>query len=320
MRTPAGGTIPGTMHYLLAITIALLLFADADVPTAMSLRNEPHAAPENFPNDEPIPLFPTLFCCAGQDAAQSAPALGKRSTTLQETSKLALIRYVSGEFAKARKPVPGGKEGFILYTDKPLNQESLDHAVARRGAAVNTGDSVQITALEFKEHTIAVDLNGGGHPKKHWRDHLQIGMGGGMPMPSGQTTTTTQDQGPPGFQPGMGGTIFVQFPKAIPDLTPDELKQILGPFLDFAKIRSAAVHWIDTLPPEMKKAITERHAMLGMDREEVVAAIGKPDRKVRERDANGNDTEDWIYGHPPDKTIFVKFTGEKVTSIKQYPQ
>jgi hypothetical protein len=140
-----------------------------------------------------------------------------------------------------------------------------------------------------------------------------------MPMPQTQTTTT-QDQGPAGFQPGMGGTIYVQFPKAIPDLTPDELKEILGPFLDFAKVRSAAVHWIDTLPPEMKKAITERHAVLGMDREEVVAAIGKPDRKVRERDANGNDTEDWIYGHPPDKTIFVKFTGERVTSIKQYPQ
>jgi hypothetical protein len=70
----------------------------------------------------------------------------------------------------------------------------------------------------------------------------------------------------------------------------------------------------------MKKAITERHALLGMDREEVVAAIGKPDRKVRERDANGNDTEDWIYGHPPDKTVFVRFTGERVTAIKQYPQ
>ena|SRR5271157_74696 len=308
------------MPYLLAITITLLLFADADVPTAMFLRNEAHAAPESFPPGESIPLWPAVVSGDEQEPPQSAPASGKRSTTLQETSKLALIRYVSGEFAKARKPVPGGKEGFILYTDKPLNQESLDHAVARRGAAVNTGDSVQITGLEFKEHTIAVDLNGGGHPKRHWRDHIQIGMGGGMPMPSAPPPTTTQDQGPPGFQPGMGGTIFVQFPKAVPDLTPDELKQILGPFLDFARVRSAAVHWIDTLPPEMKKAITERHAVLGMDREEVVAAIGKPDRKVRERDANGNDTEDWIYGHPPDKTIFVKFTGEHVTSIKQYPQ
>ncbi|HXR33958.1 MAG TPA: hypothetical protein VN830_09640 [Verrucomicrobiae bacterium] len=308
------------MHYLLAIAIAVLLFADADVPKVMSLRSDPDAASAKFPPGESIPLWPLAMNGAGQDQPQSAPASGKKSTTLQETSKLALIRYVSGEFARARKPVPGGKEGFILYTDKPINEENLDHAVATHGAAVNTGDNAQITNLEFREHTIVVDINGGGRPRKHWRDHIQIGMGG-SPAPVGQTTSTGQEPpGPPGIQPGMGGTIFVQFPKAVPDLTPDQLKQILGPFLDFSKVRSAAVHWIDTLPPEMKKAITERHALLGMDREEVVAAIGKPDRKVRERDANGNDTEDWIYGHPPDKTVFVRFTGERVTAIKQYPQ
>ncbi|MFI5096470.1 MAG: hypothetical protein ACHQT6_00710 [Candidatus Acidiferrales bacterium] len=307
------------MHYLLAIAIALLFFADADVPKVMSLRNEPDAAAEKFPPGESIPLWPLVVNSDGQDQTQSAPASGKKSATLQETSKLALIRYVSGEFAKARKPVPGGKEGFILYTDKPINQEGLDRAVVTHGAAVNTGDNAQITNLEFREHTIVVDINGGGRPKRHWRDHIQIGMGG-SPAPVGQTTNTGQEPGPPGIQPGMGGTIFVQFPKAVPDLTPEQLKQILGPFLDFSKERSAAVHWIDTLPPEMKKAITERHALLGMDREEVVAAIGKPDRKVRERDANGNDTEDWIYGHPPDKTVFVRFTGERVTAIKQYPQ
>ena len=38
-----------------------------------------------------------------------------------------------------------------------------------------------------------------------------------------------------------------------------------------------------------------------------------------ERDIDGVETEDWIYGHPPAKTVFVKFTGEKVTSVKQYP-
>ena len=106
----------------------------------------------------------------------------------------------------------------------------------------------------------------------------------------------------------------------MPDLTPDELKQMLAPFLDFAKERSASVQWFDTLPAEMKKAITERKAVVGMDREEVVAAIGKPDRKVRERDTDGNDTEDWIYGRPPEKTVFVHFTGERVTTVKQYPQ
>jgi hypothetical protein len=231
-----------------------------------------------------------------------------------------LIRYVSGEFAKARKPVPGGKDGFIIYVDKPLNEQYLDRVIATHGAAVNSGDNVQITGLEFHDRSIVVDLNGGGRPKKHWRDRIQVSMGGSNPMPQSTAPTVSQDPGPPGFQPGMGGTIYIDFPQHVPDMTPDQLKQILAPFLDFTKERSASVHWIDTLPPEMKKAITERHAIPGMDREEVVAALGKPDRKVRERDINGNDTEDWIYGHPPDKTIFVHFTGEKVTTIKQYPQ
>jgi hypothetical protein len=143
-------------------------------------------------------------------------------------------------------------------------------------------------------------------------------MGGGMPLP--QSTVTPENQGPPGLQPGTGSTLFLEFPKSIPDLTPDDLKQILSPFLNFAKERSAAVQWIDTLPPQMKKAIQDRRPAVGMDREMVVAAIGKPEHKIRERDSTGNDIEDWIYGTPPDKTVFVRFTGDKVTAIEQFPK
>ncbi len=35
-----------------------------------------------------------------------------------------------------------------------------------------------------------------------------------------------------------------------------------------------------------------------MDRDEVLAAIGRPERKVREPQADGSETEDWIYGRP----------------------
>ena len=190
--------------------------------------------------------------------------------------------------------------------------------MATHGAAVNSGDHVQITKLDFRDHTIVVDVNGGGRGKKNWRDHIQIGMGGAPDVSS--TTTTQQEKGPPGIRPGMGSTIFLEFTKTIPDLTPDELKQLLAPFLDFSKQRSASVQWADTLPPEMKKAIQERRPAIGMDREELIAAIGKPEHKVRERDSDGNEIEDWIYGQPPSKTVFVRFQGERVTSIKQYPQ
>jgi hypothetical protein len=177
---------------------------------------------------------------------------------------------------------------------------------------------VQITRLEFRDHTIVVDVNGGGRGKKNWKDHIQIGMGGVPTMSTSQTQTG--ENGPPGVQPGMGSTLFLEFTKAVPDLTPEELKQILAPFLDFSRQRSASVHWTDTLPPEMKKAIQDRRPAVGMDREEVIAAIGKPEHKVRERDAQGNEIEDWIYGQPPSKTVFVRFQGERVTSVRQFPQ
>jgi hypothetical protein len=307
------------MSNWLPISLVLFSFAAADLPKLPLLPGGERSSSGNFTSGESIPVLPVMLADREQQTGSGQEPTAQKNSNLTEPSKLALIRYVSGEFAKVRKPVPGGKDGFTLYTDKPLNQEYLDRVVANHGAAINTGDNAQITKLEFHEHTIIVDLNGGGRPKKSWRDRIQVSMGGPAQVPQ-SSTTSTQEQGPAGFQPGAGGTLYIQFPKNIPDLSPDDLKNILSPFLDFNKERSAAVHWIDTLPPEMKKAITERYAIPGMDREEVTAAIGKPDRKVRERDAEGYDTEDWIYGHPPDKTIFVHFRGDKVSSIKQYPQ
>jgi hypothetical protein len=309
------------MSNWLALSLTLLLFADADVPRVNSLRPPVSPAP-SFPSDEEVPLFPSAGTSSdsgqSQNQSQSKTPPAAKNTTLQDRSKLDLIRYVSGEFAKAIKPLPAGKEGFHVTVGKPLEAEQLDRAVATHGPAVNTGDNVQITRLEFRDHQIIVDVNGGGRGKRHWRDHIQIGMGGAGYPP--MQTSSTQDQGPPGVQPGMGSTIFLEFNKPLPDLTPDELKQLLSPFLNFAKERSAAVQWFDTLPPEMKKAIQERKPVVGMDREELIAAIGKPDHKVRERDSDGNDIEDWIYGQPPSKTVFIRFQGDRVTSIKQFPQ
>ncbi len=305
------------MSKLLTITCGFLLFAGADIPGSERLRSSPLPG-GTFSSADEIDVLPDNLV-GDQQAAQTDASSKGKSATLQEHSKLDLIRYVSGEFAKATRNLPAGKEGFLLYVDKPLSPELLERAVATHGAAVHVGDNAQITKLEFHDHSIAVDVNGGGRGKKRWRDRIQIGMGGSIP--TARTTTTTQEEnGPPGMQPGMGSTIYLEFAKSVPDLTPDELKKLLSPFLDFAKQRSASVQWVDTLPPEMKKAIQDRRPTVGMDREEVVAAIGKPEHKVRERDSDGNEIEDWIYGQPPSKTVFIRFMGDRVTSIKQYPQ
>src|SRR5436853_6843994 len=212
------------MSNWLALPLAFLLLADADIPRVNSLRPPANPSP-SFPSDEEIPLFPNAGAspdnAQSQSHSQSNSATPAKNATLQENSKLALIRYVSGEFAKAIKPLPAGKEGFHVRVGKPLETEMLDRAVATHGPAVSTGDRVQITKLEFHDHQIIVDLNGGGRGKRRWRDHIQFGMGGGYPP---MQTTSTQDQGPPGIQPGMGSTIFLEFNKPLPDLNPADLK------------------------------------------------------------------------------------------------
>ena len=307
----------GFMSNWLLSTLAVFTLVDSDVPAVERLRSSPIPRAEAPEGD--ISLFPS-WQTPSDDQQKPASPNPQKSGPLQEQSKLDLIRYVSGEFAKATKPLPRGKDGFLLYVGQPLMLDQLNNAVASHGAAVNAGDNVQITKLEFHDHTIAVDVNGGGRGKRNWRDHVQMGMGGGFPTAQSTTTKTDDNAATPGVIPGTGSTIYLEFKKSVPDLTPDDLKQILAPFLDFSKQRSASVHWVDTLSPELKKAIQDRRPTVGMDREEVIAAIGKPEHKVRERDAEGNDIEDWIYGQPPSKTVFIRFQGERVTSVRQFPQ
>lgn len=236
---------------------------------------------------------------------------------LREESRMQLIRYVDGEFVKVMMPLPGGKDGYHLKAGAPPDQDSLRRALTFGGVVLNVGDSAQITKLEFHDREIQLDINGGAKGQGHstWRDHLQVGMGSGVPI-STRTTTTPEDV--PVVQPKKGATIFLDFDRPVPEMTGDQLKAYLARVLDFSK-RSAAVQYADSLPPQVRDAIADKRVVVGMDHDEVTAALGRPERKVRERDADGNDTEDWIYGTPPEKTIFVTFQGDKVVRVTQYP-
>lgn len=295
----------------IAVSFFLLLGADIpDVPPVFRLR-PPSAQQIEFPPGQNLPVLPALSGSPGQ-------AKPLQKATLQPESRLALVRYIHGEFCRALRPLPGGKKGLRLKAGQPLDDKALQQALAIGGQSIHAGDTVQITKMEFHDRAIVLDINGGGHRKTRLRDRIHIEMSG-APMPQTTTTTTNTNNGPPGFQSGAGSTIYLDFDKLLPDMTPDELKKYLGGVLDFSKQRSASVQWVETLPPQFQKAIHDRHAAVGMDREMVIAAMGKPERKVRERDAEGTEIEDWIYGQPPAKTVFVRFAGDHVISVKQFP-
>lgn len=227
---------------------------------------------------------------------------------IDEQSKLTIIRYVDGEYAKAIQPLPHEKTGYKIRVGKPLDVKSLQDEIRREGSIAGVGDTVQITRIEFRSREIAVQINGGGKKKFHLREHLQVSMGGNPPSSSG-------DLHP---EEGHGTTIILDYGRPLPDMGPDDVKSDLSMLLDFSKQHSAAVNWIDSLPPEIQQAIKDHRALVGMDQEMVIAALGRPDHKVRERNPEGNETEDWIYGNPPAKTTFVTFMGEKVVRVKVF--
>jgi len=230
-----------------------------------------------------------------------------KGSSLQVSSRLAIIRYVDGEFAKALRPLPGGKEGLKFNPTAPLDPKVLRKSIQSRGEAIRPGDTVRITNIEFRSKEIVIDLNGGGRKHFHVLQHLQVGVGADVQQPGTD----------PNPQEGTGATLFLDYGRPVPDISPDDLKKQLSELLDFSS-RSAAVNWVDTLPPQFKQAIQERRAVVGMDHEMVLAAMGRPDHKVRERDPQGNETEDWIYGDPPARTIFVTFEGDKVIRVEDF--
>ncbi|MDE3110980.1 MAG: hypothetical protein KGL02_13715 [Acidobacteriota bacterium] len=220
-------------------------------------------------------------------------------------TQLLLVRDVDGEFAKAVRAIPAGRKGFRV--EKANNPQDLSDALRLYGTVANPGDTVQITRLDFDAHAIRVEINGGGRKHFNWRQHLQVGVGNlNTPPPSSDPQQPT------------GGVLVVDFGQQnVPNLSSDQLKADLAPFLDFSK-HSASVNWVDTLPPQFQQGIKDHHAIVGMDHDMVIAALGLPDKKIREWDEEGHETEDWIYGLPPAPSTFVTFIGENVVRVKQY--
>jgi hypothetical protein len=304
------------MHRLGSMmAIAALLFS-ADASGVLRTRpSDPSAtspAGESFPPLYAIPQGAGKGKVNGSDAPEKSDAPVKSQTgTLQPASRLSLVRYVSGEIVQVVRSIPAGKKGFHIKAGAPFNENALRMAVASAGSAINPGDRAQITNLDFKDKEIVIDINGGGRGKTRLRDRIHLEIGG---IPTASTTPENR------VNTNAGATLYLDFDKPLPEMTAEDLEQLLSGVLDFSKRHSAAIQWVETLPPEIQKAIQDKQPVVGMDHDMVLAAMGRPDRKVREKDSDGNEIEDWIYGTPPQKTIFVSFEGDKVTQVHQYPQ
>jgi hypothetical protein len=220
-----------------------------------------------------------------------------------------LERGLTAEFATAKVPLPRSRKALVIHSDGTYDKSGWENALREEGPSARVGDEIQITRVEIEGKKILLEINGGTR-SGHWYDHLQVGMGGaGTPM--GQPPMP----GPQNGQRAMGSHVALVFPESVPSLKADDVRRILSPVFDFEK-HSATEQYVEKLPEPIKQAIKQQHAIAGMDKDQVLLAMGKPRTKSRETNQMGDEIEDWVYGEPPGKVIFVRFSEGKVIKVE----
>lgn len=238
-------------------------------------------------------------------AALAVAGGAEKERPLTPEERIELIRGLAAEYATARVALPRSKKPLAVETNGSYDKAEWQALGREHGPAARVGDLVQVTKVSLEDDRIVLEINGGFRGGRKWYERVQVGVG---------TRTAPLATGP--YTPAPGGTsIALLFHRRLPPLKAAEVKKLLAPVLDFEK-RSATEQYLETLPAPVQQAIKEKRALEGMDRDQVLLALGRPVRKVREV-VEGEELEDWIYGQPPGKMTFVTFRGNKVIRVKE---
>ena len=248
----------------------------------------------------PIPLSILAGACL------VTPAFGT-DQKITEEDRIELLRGLGSEYATVKVYLPRSKKPLPFESSGTWDKEKWQEIGKELGPAARVGDLVQVTRVAIEGDKIILEINGGMRGKGHWYDHVQVGMGGPnqqQQVPVGQNSNAPS-----------GTSIALLFNKPLPSLRAADVKKMLTPILDFEK-QSATENYVDKLPEPIQKAIKQNKAIEGMDRDQVLLAMGKPRHKER-TSKDGLDSEDWIYGDPPGKITFVTFTNSKVVKVRE---
>jgi len=196
----------------------------------------------------------------------------------------------------SKKPLPFDSVG-------GRDVEAWEKVLYKEGPAAHVGDLVQITKVEIDDDAIKLEINDGTKKGSFW-DKVQIGGSAG-------TAPITR----PKTNAAAGTSIEIKFPDSIDGIDSKSIKKMLVSVLDFDK-HSAVETYMESLPQPVQEAIKAQKAIVGMDQEQVILALGTNKRNVRTT-VNDVDYEEWIYGKPPGVITFVKFQGSKVVEVRE---
>ncbi|HEV2731357.1 MAG TPA: hypothetical protein VGV15_15105, partial [Terriglobales bacterium] len=206
-----------------------------------------------------------LFSSALLIVAVASAGDQKSAPHISKQTRMDLIRAFNAELVYIRSPFPMGKKGLTLRDGKlsPGGGE-LEQMIAMWGPAAKPGDQARISEIIIKDKSIHFEINGGPVKKQKWYQRIQVGGSGGM------TSVAPSD---PNANP-RGSYVDLVFDRYVPELGPQQLKDLLRPVFDF-NAKSAVEAYLDTLPPKVREAIKSHHVLVGMNREMVTTSKGR---------------------------------------------
>ena len=232
------------------------------------------------------------------------PPLAFAGNKLSMDDRIELTRGLMAEYGTVKVLLPRSRKP-LEFDAKTGYDKTQWAAIAKvSGPAARTGDLVQVTKVDLDDDKIVLQINGGFKGGRKWYDNVQVGMGGATAPISGNNSNA----------PG-GTSIAILFHQPLEPVKAAAIKKMLAPVIDF-DLHTVTEIYAETLPPEVQQAIKERRATEGMNREQVVMALGRPAHKSRET-KDGVETEDWVYGTPPGRITFVTFSGDKAIKVKE---
>lgn len=217
-----------------------------------------------------------------------------------------IVRTFTADLVFAHTTFPMGKEGLRLKdgTISP-GADELQQMITMWGAAAKPGDRTIISAVIVRPDHIRFEINGGPVRKKKWYQRIEVDGTAG-PVPTGNAPDSDTNM--------HGSFVDLEFNQYVPDLSPEQIKNLLRPVFDF-EAKSALDAYLETVSPKVKAAIQQHHVLVGMNRDMVIYAKGRAPKKDREKDGD-TEYEEWIYGEPPQEVDFVRFVGDEVVRVE----
>jgi hypothetical protein len=225
---------------------------------------------------------------------------------MSKQTRYQIIRDFETQLVYARTAFPMDRKGLQLKAGviTPKGEE-LQEALTLWGPAIKPGDPALISFVRIRGDHIQLEINGGPTRRKKWYEHIEVTGAYGQPVATGPSDPQTNPH---------GSFVNLYFDKYVPEMTEQQLRDLLYPVLDF-NARNKEQAYLNTVPPKVKEAILAHHVLVGMNSEMVLHAKGKPPKKVRERDG-ATEYEEWIYGEPPADVDFVRIVEDEVVRVE----